>query len=47
MEDLGMTSKRLIVEYDQQFDNCQEQEDDWVTDILGSEDDFIGDLLNE
>ena len=33
--------------YDEDYDNCQEQEDQWITDILGSEDEIIGDLINE
>ena len=38
-------NKKLTVEYDQQFDNCQEQEDDWVSSIIGSEDDAVYDVL--
>ncbi len=33
--------------YDEDYDNFQEQEDQWITDILGSEDQIIGDLINE
>ena len=40
-------NKKLTVEYDEQFDNCQEQEDDWVSSIIGSEDDAIYDVLSE
>ena len=38
-------NKKLTVEDDQQFDNCQEQEDDWVSSIIGSEDDAVYDVL--
>ena len=38
-----MTSDKF---YDESYDLCQENEDDWVTDILGSEDQLIGELLN-
>ena len=44
-----MMSKKLFVptvDYDENYDLCQENEDDWVTDILGSEDQLIGELLN-
>ena len=37
--------KKLTVEYDEQFDNCQEEEDDWVASIIGSEDDADYDVL--
>ena len=47
MEDLVMPSKKLHVDYDENYDLCQEQEDDWVSDILGTEDQTIGDLINE
>ena len=43
-------SKRLFVpkvEYDENFDNCQEEEDSWVSSVLGTEDDAIYDLLSE
>ena len=33
------------VDYDENYDLCQESEDDWVTDIIGSEDQLIGELL--
>ena len=48
MEDLGTMPKRLFVpsvDYDEQFDNCQEQEDDWVSSVLGTEDDAVYDVL--
>ena len=35
--------KKLTVEYDEQFDNCQEQEDDWVSSVIGTESDAIYD----
>ena len=38
-------NKKLTVEYDEQFDNCQEEEDDWVSSIIGSEDDAVYDVL--
>ena len=49
-EDLGMTPKRLFVptvEYDENYDNCQEQEDDWVSSVIGTESDAIYDVLAE
>ena len=43
-----MTSKKLLsVQYDEQFDNCQEQEDDWVSSVIGSESDAIYDVLDQ
>ena len=42
-----MMSKKLQVDYDENYDLCQEQEDDLVSDILGTEDQTIGDLINE
>ena len=48
MEDLGTMPKRLFVpsvDYDEQFDNCQEQEDDWVSSVMGTEDDAVYDVL--
>jgi len=39
--------KKLTVEYDEQFDNCQEQEDDWVSSVIGTESDAIYDVLAE
>ena len=44
IEDLVMTPK-LAVEYDAQYDNCQEQEDDWVSSVIGTEDDAVYDVL--
>jgi len=44
IEDLVMTPK-LSVEYDAQYDNCQEQEDDWVSSVIGTEDDAVYDVL--
>ena len=35
------------VEYDENFDNCQEEEDSWVSSVLGTEDDAIYDVLSE
>ena len=43
-------TKRLFVpsvEYDEQFDNCQEREDDWVSSVIGSDSDAIYDVLSE
>jgi len=40
-------TKSLKVEYDEQFDNCQEQEDDWVSSVIGSDSDAIYDVLSE
>ena len=46
-EVLVMTKKLFIpsVQYDENYDNCQEQEDDWVSSIIGSEDDALYDVL--
>ena len=44
MEVLVMTLDKQF--YDENYDLCQESEDDWVTDIIGSEDQLIGELLN-
>jgi hypothetical protein len=44
-EDLGMTPRKLSVVYDENYDNCQEQEDDWVSSVLGTEDDAVYDVL--
>ena len=44
-EVLVMT-KRLTVEYDENYDNCQEQEDDWVSSVIGTEDDAVYDVLS-
>ena len=46
-EVLVTMSKKINVEYDQDFDNCQEQEDDWVSSVIGTEDDAIYDVLAE
>ena len=35
------------VDYDEKYDNCQENEDDWVSSVLGTEDDAIYDVLSE
>ena len=35
------------VDYDADFDQCQEEEDTWVSDILGTEDDAIYDVLDQ
>ena len=43
-EVLVMT-KKLKVDYDENYDNCQEQEDDWVSSVIGTEDDAFSDLL--
>ena len=40
-------NKKLTVEYDEQFDNCQEQEDDRVSSVIGTESDAIYDVLAE
>jgi len=42
-----MTKKLFIpsVQYDENYDNCQEQEDDWVSSVIGTEDDAFSDLL--
>ena len=46
-EVLVMTKKLFIpsVQYDENYDNCQEQEDDWVSSVIGTEDDAFSDLL--
>ena len=46
-EVLVTMSKKINVEYDQDFDNCQEQEDDWVSSVIGTESDAIYDVLAE
>ena len=46
IEDLVMT-KKLTVDYDQKYDNCQDNEDDWVSSVLGTEDDAIYDVLDQ
>jgi|TARA_B100000287_G_scaffold325342_1_gene309501 hypothetical protein len=45
-EDLVMT-KKLTVDYDQKYDNCQDNEDEWVSSVLGTEDDAIYDVLDQ
>ena len=50
MEDLVTMTKKLFVptvDYDADFDQCQEEEDTWVSDILGTEDDAIYDVLDQ
>ena len=45
-----MTTKNLFVptvDYEADFDQCQEKEDTWVSDILGTEDDAIYDVLDQ
>ena len=46
-EVLVMTKKLFIpsVEYDENYDNCQEQEDDWVSSVIGTESDAVYDVL--
>ena len=46
-EDLVMTKRLFIptVEYDENYDNCQEQEDDWVSSVIGTESDAVYDVL--
>ena len=48
-EVLVMTKKLFIpsVQYDEKYDNCQENEDDWVSSVIGSEDDAIYDILDQ
>jgi|TARA_B100001113_G_C21099452_1_gene618098 hypothetical protein len=46
IEDLVMT-KKLTVDYDQKYDNCQDNEDEWVSSVLGTEDDAIYDVLDQ
>ena len=45
-EDLGMTPRKLSVVYDENYDNCQEQEDDWVSSVIGTESDAVYDVLS-
>ena len=42
-----MTKRLFIptVEYDENYDNCQEQEDDWVSSVIGTESDAVYDVL--
>lgn len=44
-EVLVMT-KKLKVDYDENYDNCQEQEDDWISSVIGTEDDAVYDVLS-
>ncbi len=46
-EVLVMTKRLFVptVEYDENYDNCQEQEDDWVSSVIGTEDDAVYDVL--
>ena len=46
IEDLVMT-KKLTVDYVQKYDNCQDNEDEWVSSVLGTEDDAIYDVLDQ
>ncbi len=46
MEVLVTMSKKLQVDYDENYDLCQENEDEWITDLLGSEDDLVSEILN-
>ena len=49
-EVLVTMSKKLFVptvDYDAKYDLCQEEEDTWVSDILGTEDDAIYDVLDQ
>ena len=48
-EVLGMTKNLFLpsVQYDEKYDNCQENEDDWVSSVLGTEDDAIYDVLDQ
>ena len=46
MEVLVTMSKKLHVDYDENYDICQENEDEWITDLLGSEEDLVSDILN-
>ena len=39
-------SKKLQVDYDENYDLCQENEDEWITALLGSEDDLVSEILN-
>ena len=46
-EVLVMTKRLFVptVEYDENYDNCQEQEDDWVSSVIGTESDAVYDVL--
>ena len=43
MEVLVMTLDKQF--YDENYDLCQEQEDDWVSSVIGTEDDAVYDVL--
>ena len=47
-EVLVMTKRLFVptVEYDENYDNCQEQEDDWVSSVIGTESDAVFDVLS-
>ena len=47
-EVLVMTKKLFIpsVQYDENYDTCQEQEDDWVSSVIGTESDAVYDVLS-
>ena len=47
-EVLVMTKRLFVptVEYDENYDNCQEQEDDWVSSVIGTESDAGYDVLS-
>ena len=47
-EVLVMTKRLFVptVEYDENYDNCQEQEDDWVSSVIGTESDAVYDVLS-
>ena len=46
MEVLVTMSKKLHVDYDDNYYICQENEDEWITDLLWSEEDLVSDILN-
>mgnify|MGYP001351878475 CR=1 FL=1 len=46
-EDLVMTPKKLSVDYDEKYDNCQENEDDWISSVIGTENDAIYDIIDQ
>ena len=41
-----MTSDPKQSFYDTEYDSCQEQEDQWVADFLGTENDVIADIID-
>ena len=47
-EVLVMTKRLFVptVEYYENYDNCQEQEDDWVSSVIGTESDAVYDVLS-